>query len=818
MKTHTSHKQHKGSALVTVLMLTMAAALMAGALCAYSMSERKLNRHALLLLQAQDGARALLEFGSSQLAVDLLASPNIPIAYLQNHHLSFYKSQLSAMYSNSNNPTFFQSSSGNNNYIITTTPTTTTTNATYANLYGSALTNPGSEYIDPTLTYNVNDPLAGNTVTTQAVYLMAEVTAKDVNNNQVTDYAMQEIELRNSSLLNNAIFYNVPMEFHPSPKMDVYGPVFANQNAYLTEGNTLSFHNKVTIAGLFSAQPLDDVAGAGESRPQGQNIFFLDKAGTAELSINDPDYSGKTLGTWADSYLNGTENGGPSPNQSPNSDWPGVTFDTVANSLWGGNLEDGNNAGVTQQNLAGIPNAATAQQIIQPPDPTQSSNQSAANYSAVEAQKFANEAGLYIVVTPNNAGGNGASVVAFYGTGIGNQQNAMSYIYASIGATEAGSTKNTGAQRAAWLSSHSSDVLFTNNIAGQSATSTNTLAGIVNTQRLMFDPREGKLLNTVDIDMGALAAAIDPTTPKLTTSSVGGTAWTADTAATGWNGVVYVDVETDVSGNPTGWSTTSDIPQNGTNSDISGAGTETAVRLVDGESLPSRPNGNNNGGITVATNAPVYVIGNFNADGTLPGGANPSSAQVMTPDSIANGNGVNEVPAMIAADAIDILSSSWWGAPNSTKFPNDPNGEPLGDGQITTNTGAYNGEPTAGNTEVAAAFIAGIVPTNTTAYAYSGGVENYMRFNEDWSAATIRYRGAIVALYDSAVATGPWPNAKYGAPVRQWGYDNMFGVSRDFPPGTPSTASLRRWNYKDIPGSTFTANLTNVTYGFQLMY
>ncbi|HEV8073555.1 MAG TPA: hypothetical protein VGP21_05420, partial [Opitutaceae bacterium] len=169
---------------------------------------------------------------------------------------------------------------------------------------------------------------------------------------------------------------------------------------------------------------------------------------------------------------------------------------------------------------------------------------------------------------------------------------------------------------------------------------------------------------------------------------------------------------------------------------------------------------------------------------------------------------VNEVPAMVAGDAIDILSAAWW-----------VSGKPAGDGAITTSAGAYNGEPTASSTEISAGFISGNVPTVTSGgYSYSGGVENYMRFNEDWSSADIRYRGSIVGLYASQVALGAWSSAKYSPPTRQWGYDNMFGVAHQYPPGSPSVLNLRRFNYTDITQAQFNALMAkSAQYNFQQM-
>jgi hypothetical protein len=665
---------------------------------------------------------------------------------------------------------------------------------------------------------------------------MASATATDVNGDSVTDYAVQTIQLRYASLFNFSIFYNVTMEFAPSPKMDIYGPVYSNQATYLTEnGNTLTFHNTFNTASTFSSYPID---GAASGRPMGHQVFFPDLNGN-EVSILNPIINGTNLATWADSFLNAKDSGGAaaSPNQS--AALPNETWAQAASALWGGDV----NTSAQVLTVPGVP-AVGAQIIIQPPDPTLSPVNSASNYSAAEADKFANQAGFYIVVTPNNNGDAfGATVVGFYGTPGQVQTNALNYLYSNFAAR----TKNTAAQRTAWLTANASKVIFSNGALADGTKSTianpaagkdgaNTLIGIVNVDRLMYDPREQKLLNTVDIDVGALRAAVGTgggtattTATTLMTGSNSGSLWDIDGTSGNqgqWNGVVYVDVETDTTAGA-GWQSTSDIKSGGTA--ITGTGTETAVRLEDGANLPARYAGSNaqDYGFSLATNAPVYVVGNYNSDGAMAGGANPTTTNVMAPDSTASPTPsyaqhsatVNEVPAMVAGDAIDILSKGWWNSPDLTNYPNDPNGYPGGDGVITTSAGAYSAMPTAGSTEVSAGFIAGNVPTVVAGgYNYSGGVENYMRFDEDWSAATIRYRGSIVGLYNSQVATGAWKGGVYNPPVRQWGYDNMFGTAHQYPPGSPSVLDLRRFNYTDISLAQFNAFMINTAqYNFQPM-
>ena len=180
-----------------------------------------------------------------------------------------------------------------------------------------------------------------------------------------------------------------------------------------------------------------------------------------------------------------------------------------------------------------------------------------------------------------------------------------------------------------------------------------------------------------------------------------------------------------------------------------------AARVENGQILPPD-------GLTVATPLPLYVLGNFNA-----------------PDlTVGSTNTVNDKPASLVGDAITVLSPSWSDAVNT-------NG---------------SGMHTAANTTVNAAFLAGIVqPTNTTGTLhYSGGVENFPRFLENWSGYNFTYNGSMVVMFPSRYATNYWvqTGTYYDAPGRKWAFDVNFLDYRKLPPATPQVRKLVRgqWN------------------------
>jgi hypothetical protein len=178
------------------------------------------------------------------------------------------------------------------------------------------------------------------------------------------------------------------------------------------------------------------------------------------------------------------------------------------------------------------------------------------------------------------------------------------------------------------------------------------------------------------------------------------------------------------------------------------AGFESGIRVTNGQTLPPL-------GLTVATPNPMYVAGNFNAPNAYLGTTNTSTT----------------LPSSLVGDAITILSSSWKDS-NST---------------LGLNSGSRNATATTVN----AAILAGNVPSNGS--YYSGGVENFPRFLENWAGVTITYNGSMVMMFPSAKATGPWGGANvYNPPNRNWAFNLNYLDPTKLPPGTPQFRTLIR--------------------------
>jgi len=148
----------------------------------------------------------------------------------------------------------------------------------------------------------------------------------------------------------------------------------------------------------------------------------------------------------------------------------------------------------------------------------------------------------------------------------------------------------------------------------------------------------------------------------------------------------------------------------------------TGIRFKNGKEL--------SGPTFLASPNPVYIQGDFNAP--------------------AAGSGFTKQAAVVMCDALNLLSNSW----NDTKKKG----------------GAV---PKASATTVNCAMISGIVRTSDTPNGtYSGGLENYPRFHEDWGGVTMTIRGAFICLFQSKYGTARWgKSGVYSAPTRNWGFD-----------------------------------------------
>ena len=261
-----------------------------------------------------------------------------------------------------------------------------------------------------------------------------------------------------------------------------------------------------------------------------------------------------------------------------------------------------------------------------------------------------------------------------------------------------------------------------------------------------YDFRESNTVQAVQVDVSKLNVWL------TNTSSTGGKSINQTSYADKGNGIRSIFIYNKVP------ATGSQLP---------------AVRLVNGAQLPSTTDPNGTGrttsGLTVTTPQPLYVLGNYNVQ-TATSSANASAQTTNT---------AYTYPAALMGDAITVLSGSW----------NDAGSAYKSGGSMSSRT------PSA--TTINAATLEGIVQSTNS--NYSGGVENFLRLEENWSGVTLQYNGSIVVMFPSQYATHYWPGtgSVYNPPTRNWAFDLNFTDSNKLPPLTPKIYRIIRASWAD---------------------
>ncbi|GAA3999835.1 hypothetical protein GCM10022631_08450 [Deinococcus rubellus] len=169
------------------------------------------------------------------------------------------------------------------------------------------------------------------------------------------------------------------------------------------------------------------------------------------------------------------------------------------------------------------------------------------------------------------------------------------------------------------------------------------------------------------------------------------------------------------------------------------------VKIINADALGTSSGATAIKGLTIVSNQQVYIKGNYNT--------------------------INKKPAAVLADAVNVLSSAV--------------NEPL---TATISTGK------AVPTTVNAAFLSGI--DVTTSSNYNGGLQNYIRFHENWDTVSMTYLGSFVSLgtslHTQGKQSGTGVAGYYNAPNRNWGYDTDFNNATNLPPLTPRFVYLRQ--------------------------
>jgi PilX N-terminal len=172
-------------------------------------------------------------------------------------------------------------------------------------------------------------------------------------------------------------------------------------------------------------------------------------------------------------------------------------------------------------------------------------------------------------------------------------------------------------------------------------------------------------------------------------------------------------------------------------------------------------------GLTVASENPVYIQGDYNApaDGSWSGAS---------------------VAASVAADAVTLLSDNWNDV-NSFIFPYTLGGAPASRNAVQT---AYRVALIAGK-GIPFQQIPGACTCDD--FGTDGGVHNFLRFLENWSGVNGYYYGSMVSFYYNHQGVGTYKNSGYvySPPVRHYQFDTNFTLGPAYlPPRTPVLRSV----------------------------
>ncbi|MFA6960075.1 MAG: hypothetical protein WC205_04895 [Opitutaceae bacterium] len=757
----------RGSTILSVVLFTTVALLIIGSLLSWSMTERRLNYRHALRLEARNAAEALAEYGFSQIRQKMETHSTLDLKPTGTDALIKPPSD-----------------------FWTGSDVQVADNELIGGKQELVPANGSSYYFNPTDPNNENDPLNGKHVFRRDIRVIAKATVNPAGTTggAITAYVSQRISIRGAPLFAHAIFYNMDLEIFNGPTMTISGPVHSNGSLYLyPQTGALTFTDTVSATGRIyhAAKPGDGSNDGASAAGRKADVNFPDKSGNPK--------SIKVDGVWKDSTQG---------NGTAASDW--ADFRDYSSQRWNGNLqtvahgvdnytpvaigkykEDATPSNGTDDSLN------SGRTIIEPTNyPTDTT---AADYSQkleVEQQKYASDAGIYITADPST-GDITITSRSKNPTSPGEYKNktltlpagntlVTYHAYATTTTSQkAGSKITTNPNKNKYPITTTTTVTSakgtttSTEVTYSSSSSTAATSKVVSSG--MYDQHRQKEIDLIDLDMDALRKAVahiaDSSSAKISTGatvSVTASDIIGNLDKNDWTGIVYVEVK----GGPT-----TDSITGATNSATIPQSLQTSVRIVNGKGQVASY-GTDNPGLTIATNAPVYIKGSFNADGVT------SDSSPTTPET-------GEVPAAIVGDAVTILSEGF----NDETSLSSPNPAAT----------SASSPATPGSIEVAAALLVGVSITNKDGNKMSsGGAHNLPRFLENWDGKSVFIRGSLVALFETRVFTEPHGSGYYSPPARNWGFNNLFRDGH-YPPGTPRVLSYRRVDFTDMNAAEYEA-------------
>ena len=832
----------RGSAIALVMILSIAMLIVIASQLNRGTSSMRFNIASGLYYEAKNAAESYAEYGCADIVKRFETKTSFPKNELKNDPIA--------------------------------TPVGATAFYTGSNIDLSKTTVKGGEildgywlYIDPEDPRWEFDPMKGKKVFVRDVNIFSKAVAKRERfPGEFTAYVQQTLQVRDSPLFSNAIFYNMDLELHPGPVMNIYGPVHSNQNAWLEAIDQISFHDTVSASGKIlhgnPKTPSNIHNQTGRVYFRDSNDHFVDMrlggSGTADsdwLDHRNPEWREKSSQTW-DGNVQDEAHNVPVYNAAGIKD----------------NIPDNPYTAVSE-----LENHAYA--VIEPILPW---NHPDKKSLSVRNQKMAAKAGLIFKVELDSTTETGFRVRAYKWSRTNmslplNPQNPFDDLTVDANGDPIMIEIQIPSRDALPAGVLASDLIgaadSTMTMVDNQTDFTNTQAaqpeqydapgGVV--QRGLYDHRQEFGISPLTIDIGVLRQVVDDNANPIGLN-LADTYWKEQTTgtitynpSTDWNGVVYVEfplenssggaVDKIVPGRrtmtvPRIRPETTLVPYKISDDDVQddeksgfdvglGNGThilykgnyypqpggnylylkgywhkqnvsenytyQLALQIINGEYIPS-PTFAPEPGLTIVTNAPVYLVGDYNADGV----PHTDDASKIEFAHYTNQSGVafREPPAAIMCDAFTILSNDW--------SPGGADNRSHSQEASTGNRGANT------FTEVSAAILTGLKPTipegsvsEPTGGAQSGGAHNFPRFLEDWNT-TLTIRTSMVALFESEVHVAPMPDNHghyYGPPTRDWGFNQNFDEGI-YPPGTPNVRTFRRTAFADITEEEYLAGTT----------
>ncbi len=706
-------------------------------------TEKGINHRHLLRHEAKNAAESICEYGFAELVRRFTTQTSFPVDELRPNNNPLLV------------PLTFSSFFGN-----------TGVNLGYSEVHGGQIPGGHWAFVNPNDPANAFDPLKGRRVFARnvEVYSKARVDSHRFDAH-VYAHTVQKIQVRDAPLFGHAIFYNMDFEIFPGADMDVRGPVHSNEDAYFMARKTLRFHEGFTSAGdVFHGSKK-----TGKHKQKG-NVRLKDAGGVFQDMYNGSG-SKSDDSSWLDSR--------------------DAAWRSKSAQRWDGNFQDSAH-GVNKLNPMGLDDYV-------PDDPfTAGSELQNHAYSIIESllpaghadrksdlarkEKYAYKAGLILRVSENAAKTSGFEIKAYkYLCENTDDPNSLPVIDVVTG------------------NPVEIEVTLPDNLIGDANSDFNDIEisgepevysenGSSQVIGGMFDHREDVRQTMVSIDVDTLRKYVDDTHhDNSDPADLTGDYWNNEYDPTkDWNGVVYVEFPSEAN---SGGRADKIVRAKSYIDSGDGLKRVLALQTIDADKMPS-PTFTSEKGLGLATNAPVYMVGNFNADGDSATGS-------------ATAIEAGEEPASVACDALTVLSTSW---PINRMYSNQ-NG--------TTNRKATY-------SEISAAILSGIKPaipddpvTGTPSTEISGGAHNFPRFLEDWKTRTLTLRGSLVSLFESEVHERAMPtnfSHYYRAPKRDWGFNDNFrnGV---YPPGSPNARTFRRIDFRDLNMTEYKDAVDNLWAG-----